>query len=53
MASASYASAEYSYNIGNYDTAKKQLENAKKYRRSAVLDLKIDDLAHRLKTIDK
>ena len=53
MAKASYASAEYSFRIGNLDVAKKQLETAKKYKTDAQLKLKIDDLAHRLKVVDK
>ena len=53
MAKATYASAEYSFRIGNVDVAKKQLEQAKKYKSDNSLRIKIDDLAHRLKSIDK
>ena len=53
MAKASYASAEYAFRIGNIEIAKKQLEQAKKYRPDAQLKLKIDDLNQRLKNIDK
>lgn len=53
MAKASYASAEYSFRIGNIDVAKKQLKNANKYKTSPQLKLKIDDLAHRIDTINK
>ena len=53
MGRATYASAEYSFRIGNFKVAKKQLETAKKYQTDAQLKLKIDDLVHRLKTIEK
>lgn len=53
MAKATYASAEYSFRIGNIDVAKKQLETAKKYNPDTRLRLKIDDLADRLKAVDK
>ena len=49
---ATYAAAEYSYRLGNFEVAKKQLELAKKYKTDAQLRLKIDDLSHRLKTIE-
>lgn len=53
MARATYASAEYSFYIGNFDIAKKQLETAKKHRPDAQLRLKIDDLSQRLKSLNK
>ncbi len=53
MARATYASAEYSFKIGNFDVAKKQLEIAKKHKPDSQLRLKIDDLSHRLKAIAK
>lgn len=53
MAKATYASAEYSFRIGNIDVAERQLETAKKYKPNAQLKLKIDDLTHRIKNIAK
>ena len=53
MARATYAAAEYSFKIGNFDVAKKQLEIAKKHKPDSQLRLKIDDLSHRLKAIAK
>lgn len=53
MANATYASAEYSFRIGNLDVAKKQIEEAKKYKANSQLKLKIQDLEHRLKSINK
>ncbi len=53
MANATYASAEYSFRIGNFDVAKKQIEEAKKYKANSQLKLKIQDLEHRLKSINK
>ena len=38
-----YASAKYSFEIGEVRTAKKQLAEAKKYKTSKQLALKIDD----------
>ena len=53
MGKATYVSAEYSFRMGNLKVAKKQLETAKKYKTDAKLKLKIDDLEHRLKTMEK
>lgn len=53
MAAANYASAEYSFRIGNTNTAKQQLTEALKYETSPQLKLKIDDLKLRLQNLDK
>lgn len=53
MAAANYAAAEYSLRIGAKDTAKSQLKQAQRYKASPQLKLKIDDLAQRLKYLDK
>ena len=44
-----YASAKYSHDIENYDTAKKQLEEAEKANPSSTLQIKINDLKNDLK----
>jgi len=43
-----YASAKYSFEIGEIRTAKKQIEQAKKYQTDKRLALKIDDLAQEI-----
>ena len=48
MAAATYASAEYSFTLGNKETAQKQLKEAQTYPASKQLQLKIDDLIQRL-----
>ena len=53
MANATYASAEYSFRIGNFEVAKKQIEEAKNYKLNNELKLKVYDLEHRLNTINK
>ena len=53
MGRATYASAEYSFRIGNIQVAKKQLETAKQHKADAQLKLKIDDLANRIKIMEK
>lgn len=43
-----YASAKYSFEIGEVRMAKKQIEQAKKYKADNKLKLKIDDLEHEI-----
>lgn len=53
MAAANYASAEYSFRIGNIAAARHQLKEALRYNAPQQLKLKIDDLNLRLKQLDK
>ncbi|MBR6663411.1 MAG: tetratricopeptide repeat protein, partial [Alphaproteobacteria bacterium] len=50
IAHANYASAEYSARIGAFQTAKEQLNTAKKYSSDQALNLKISDLEMKLKS---
>lgn len=50
---ATYASAEYSFRIGNFEMAKKQIEEVKKYNLDNQLNLKVHDLEHKLKVLNK
>ena len=50
IAHANYASAEYSARIGAFQTAKEQLNTAKKYSSDPALNLKISDLEMKLKS---
>ncbi len=53
QAEANYASAEYSVRIGALDTALEQLKIAKKAKPNQRLALKIDDLEHKIDTMQK
>ena len=53
MANATYASAEYSYRMGNFETAEKQINELKKLTLDNQLKLKVNDLDYRLRTINK
>jgi len=53
LAEANYASAEYSVRIGALDTALEQLKVAKKAKPNQRLALKIDDLEHKIDTMQK
>ena len=53
MTGANYAAGEYSFRIGNFDVAEKQLAEAKKHSPSKELNLKISDLEKRLDKLKK
>ena len=53
MSKANYASAEYSFRTGNFDIAKKQINEAKKHKVDNKLKLKLQDLEQRINTIHK